>query len=74
MTRLYNRISWAWDYTVLCHFQCFSMRISIVKIKLLAYDSVQSTYHERPMDYTSKTYGAESRYPLFIIVKIKNLF
>jgi hypothetical protein len=35
---------------------------------------VQSTYHERPMDYTLKTYRAESRFALFITVKIKNLF
>ncbi len=35
---------------------------------------VQSAYHERPMDYTLKTYRAESRFALFITVKIKNLF
>jgi hypothetical protein len=35
---------------------------------------VQSTYHERPIDYTLKTYRAESQCALFIIAKIKNLF
>jgi hypothetical protein len=35
---------------------------------------VQSTYRERPTDYTLKTYRAESQCALLIIVKIKNLF
>jgi hypothetical protein len=32
-------ISLAWDYTVLSDFECFSMRTSIVEIKLVAHDS-----------------------------------
>ncbi len=29
----------AWNYTVLSHFECFSMRTSIVEMKLIAHDS-----------------------------------
>jgi hypothetical protein len=32
-------ISSLWDYTVLSHFQCFSMETPIVNMKVIAHDS-----------------------------------
>jgi hypothetical protein len=68
----FSGISSARDYTVLSHFECFSMRTSIVEIKLVAHDSGSEYISWKT--HTLKTYRAKSQCALFIIVKIKNLF
>ncbi len=43
----------AWNYTVLSHFECFSMRTSIVEMKLIAHDSVSEYIQSSPVDSNS---------------------